>query len=281
MNKHNIDKATPFIKWVGGKRRLIPNLTEFIPKTYNNYYEPFLGGGAFFFNEYYKNLLQNKKTEYFLNDYNKTLINAYEVVKNDKNKLIDNLRLHKKKHNPEYYYEVRSLHNLTGKVENSARFIYLNKTCFNGLYRVNKKGEFNVPIGRYENPDITQEDNLDLVSDVLKRVKLFNEDFEKIKPSKEDFIYIDPPYYPLNKTSSFTAYTELDFGKEAQIRLRDYIEKLTKNGVYVMLSNSDTPFINDIYKAFNINYIKVSRSINSNASKRGKVNEVIITNYNI
>ncbi len=275
----------PFIKWVGGKKGLIPQLLPLIPKNFNNYFEPFVGGGALFFELYRLGLLQNKKI--FLFDINEELINAYKVVQQFPSKLLDELKQFQQKHSREFYYEVRewdrdkNFKNID-KVLRAARFIYLNKTCFNGLYRVNKNGYFNVPIGRYKNPKIYDEELILNASYALKDATIEVADFSKVVEfaKKNDFIYFDPPYYPLSDTSNFTSYTDSAFLEDEQKRLYQVFKKLDKKGCFVMESNSDTNFIKTLYKDYKIDIVYMHRFINSKKDGRGKISEVVIRNYN-
>lgn len=276
------NKPKPFIKWVGGKRQLLKQFRErnlYPPEKFdpikNTYFEPFLGGGAVFFD------LIPKKA--ILSDLNKELVITYNVIKSDVEKLIKSLKKHKNE--KDYFLEIRSKDSTKlNEIERASRFIFLNKTAFNGLYRVNSKGGFNVPFGKYSNPTICDEDNLRKVSEVLKNVKIINESYKHVlnKAKKGDFIYFDPPYYPINKTSSFTSYTSEEFLDKEQKELRDIFVELHKRGCYVMLSNSDTEFINDIYsdiKGVKINKVFATRAINSKGDGRGKIKEVLVTNY--
>lgn len=275
-------KPKPFVKWVGGKRQLLRQFRElglypsedFNPIT-NTYYEPFVGGGAVFFD------LLPKNAE--LSDLNNELVTTYNVIKNNVDELIQSLQKHI--YDKEYYLEVRAkkVEDLSD-VEIASRFIFLNRTGFNGLYRVNKSGQFNVPFGRYNNPVICDEDNLRRVSDALQDVTITHQDYKNVlKTAKSgDFIYLDPPYYPINATSSFTSYTAEGFLEKEQTELRDTFVKLHKKGCFVMLSNSDTPFINELYSGLDgitINKITAGRAINSKGSGRGKITEVLVTNY--
>lgn len=275
-------KPKPFVKWVGGKRQLLRQFRElglYPPEDFNpisnTYYEPFVGGGAVFFD------LLPKNAE--LSDLNNELVITYNVIKNNVDELIQSLQKHI--YDKEYYLEVRAkkIGDLSD-VEVASRFIFLNRTGFNGLYRVNKSGQFNVPFGRYNNPVICDEDNLRRVSDALQDVTITHHDYKNVlKTAKSgDFIYLDPPYYPINATSSFTSYTAEGFLEKEQTELRDTFVKLHKKGCFVMLSNSDTPFINDLYSGLDgitINKITAGRAINSKASGRGKITEVLVTNY--
>lgn len=263
----------PFLKWAGGKSRLISQYKPYFPQKFATYYEPFLGGGAVFFH-----LLPPRST---LSDINPELINTYCCVKDQVESLISLLEQHQQKHNENYYYEMRS-HIFDLPIERAARFIYLNKTCFNGLYRENSKGQFNVPLGRYKNPQICNPDLLRSVSASLQNVQLEVRSFEKISEwakNQDDFVYFDPPYHPLNTTSNFTAYSRNSFNQSNQIHLRNIFSELANRGVKVMLSNSDSSFIRDLYQDFKIHTIFAARAINSKATKRGKITEVLITSY--
>jgi DNA adenine methylase len=276
------DKPKPFVKWVGGKRQLLEQFksnnlyppAKFNPKT-GSYFEPFVGGGAVFFD-----LLPKKA---YLSDLNKELVITYNVIKNDVESLIKSLKKHK--NTKEYFLNMRSKKVETlSDLEIASRFIYLNKTCFNGMCRVNSKGEFNVPFANNKNPLICDEDNLKKVSKALKSVQIKNQDYKEVlkKAKKGDFIYFDPPYYPVSKTASFTSYNKESFLDKEQIELRDVFVSLKKRGCFVMLSNSDTPFINKIYSGFKgikINKVQAGRAINSDGTKRGKISEVLVNNY--
>ncbi|MEA5602755.1 DNA adenine methylase [Nostoc sp. UHCC 0252] len=263
----------PFLKWAGGKSRLIQQYIPYFPKSYKNYYEPFLGGGAVFF------YLQPSAA--VLTDINAELINTYCCVRDRVEELISLLKEHKIRHNKDYYYSVRNYSGGT-EIEKAARLIYLNKTCFNGLYRVNSQGKFNVPLGRYENPNICSESLLQVASEALSHAKIKQADFTEVlnhATSSDDFIYFDPPYYPVSETSYFTAYSSYRFAEDQQVELKDVFEKLAGCGVQVMLSNSDCEFIRNLYSSFNIHTISASRAINSNAQKRGKITELLVTSY--
>jgi len=276
------EKPKPFVKWVGGKRQLLAQFRRmnlyppenFDPKN-SKYFEPFVGGGAVFFD-----LLPE---EGFLSDLNKELVITYNVIKNDLEKMITSLKKHKT--DKDYFLEVRAQDpNKLSDVAVASRFIFLNRTCFNGMYRVNSKGGFNVPFGKYSNPLICDEDNLRKVSKALQNIDIKHQDYKEVlkKTKKGDFIYFDPPYYPVSKTASFTSYTAETFLDKEQTELRDTFVELHKRGCFVMLSNSDTPFINKIYsgiKGVSINRVQAGRAINSNGSGRGKITEVLITNY--
>lgn len=271
-----------FVKWAGGKGQLLEQFIPLFPKKFNRYLEPFVGSGAVFFY-----IVQNfKPKEIILSDTNEELINTYKVIKEDVDRLIIELKQHSEYHKAEgkrYYLTIRATDpSSLPALERAARFIYLNKTCFNGLYRVNSKGGFNVPMGAYKNPDIVQEERLKKVSLLLQKVILKVMSFEKVVAlaKKDDFVYLDPPYYPLKKTS-FTSYSKDAFMEDEQTLLRDVCIKLHKKGCFVMKSNSDTEFIKELYdlEPFTIHTVKATRMINRDATKRGKINEVVITNY--
>ncbi len=283
LNPNN-EKPKPFLKWVGGKRQLIPQFKElklFPPKNFdsfkNFYFEPFLGGGALYFD-----LLPKKA---ILSDLNHELITTYNVIKNNVEELIISLKDHICE--KEYFNSLRdqNLKNLSD-INIASRMIFLNKTCFNGMYRVNKSGKFNVPFGKYSNPLICDSENLRRVSLHLKSTKIQINDYKKILDlaKRGDFIYFDPPYFPISKSSSFTAYTANNFLENEQVELRDVYIELAKRGCYVMLSNSDCLYTNKLYEnleKFNIKIHKVeaTRALNSKASARGKINEILVTNY--
>lgn len=264
-----MSQAKPFVKWVGGKRAIINELVSRLPNKINNYYEPFCGGGALFYE------INNSVNYSYLSDLNVELVVSYNVIKNNPDKLLELLQIHQKNHCSEYFYKIREMQELTDSTENTARFIYLLKTCFNGLYRVNKSGNFNAPCGKYKNPKIADFENIKAVSDVLQNVEIKYQSFEKIAPQKGDFVYFDPPYH-----ETFTGYVANGFNDEMQIKLRDFAFELSNKGVNVMLSNSDTVFINDLYKNhFKIEKIPVPRMINCKGDGRGAVLETLITNY--
>ncbi len=273
-------KIPKFIKWAGGKEQLLKQYDILFPKKFNGYYEPFVGGGAVFF--YIKQKFNPKRI--MISDINSELIDTYKIIRDEPEKLIIELKQHKEYHTIEgkkYYLTIRSADpKLLPKLERAARFIYLNKTCYNGLYRVNSKGQFNVPMGKYKNPDIVQEEKIIFASELLKDVVIKNMSFEKILnyAKKGDFVYFDPPYYP-EKKSSFTKYNKDNFLEDEQKKLYAVFKKLDEKGVLVMLSNSNTDFIKELYKDYNIHFVSANRMINSNANGRGKIKEVVITNY--
>lgn len=266
-----------FVKWAGGKKQLLSEIVKFMPKKFNNYIEPFVGSGTVYFF-----IQKNFDGKAFISDINKELITAFEVVRDNPMELINLLKIHRSSHNKEYYYKIRALDvEKLNPIEASARFIYLNKTCFNGLYRVNSKGKFNVPMGNYRNPSIFNEKDLMVASQLLKRAKIDVLDFMEIvnHVKKGDFVYFDPPYYPLSRTSSFTSYAKEAFLEKEQKALADIFRQLDNKGCFIMLSNSDCEFIRNLYIGFNIHVVKARRSISCIGSKRGKINELIITNY--
>ncbi|QLE48163.1 DNA adenine methylase [Nostoc sp. C057] len=265
----------PFLKWAGGKSRLIQQYIPYFPKSYKNYYEPFLGGGAVFF------YLQPKTAT--LTDINAELINTYCCVRDRVEELISLLKEHKIRHNKDYYYSVRNNSGGTD-IEKAARLIYLNKTCFNGLYRVNSQGKFNVPLGRYENPNICSEVLLQTASEALSHAEIKQADFTEVlnyATSSDDFVFFDPPYHPISDTSYFTAYSQNCFSKKDQELLRDTCAELASRGVKVMVCNSDSEFIRNIYTDINFEAykIKAARSINSNIKNRGMIDELLITSF--
>lgn len=275
--KKNIIVPT-FVKWAGGKTQLLSQFEKFFPPQFNRYYEPFLGSGAVFF--YLRNLYPEK--EFFLSDNNAELINCYEIVKNELEKLLDLLKKHRSKHNKEYYYTQRNMNtNNLSKIESAARFIYLNKTCFNGLFRVNSKGKFNVPIGSYKNPSIFKEKDLIKAHKLLQDVTLKTMHFEDIInfALPDDFIYFDPPYYPLSPTSRFTSYTSTSFSEKDQQRLAEVYRQLDKKGCLLMLSNSYSNFILELYSDYRIEKVSAKRMINCNGNGRGAIAEAVILNY--
>lgn len=270
-----IVQARPFIKWAGGKSRLIEQYKPFLPTEFERYHEPFLGGGALFF--YLAPMLQAQGKQAFLSDLNPELVNVYQCVQGEVEGVIELLAAHKEQHGKTHYYEVRS-HLPANPLARAARFIYLNKTCYNGLYRENSKGGFNVPIGRYKNPKICAPDLLRAASSALQIANISERPFSNVldyAKDADDFVYFDPPYHPLSETSRFTAYSRYRFGVEQQTALRDVIAQLAIRRVKVLASNSDCPFIRELYADFDVKTIEAARSINSKASKRGKITEVL------
>jgi DNA adenine methylase len=272
----------PFIKWAGGKTQLISRLIEFMPDEYNDYYEPFVGGGALLFD--------TKPSKAILNDVNEELILAYKCFQNESDfeRMVKEIQKHEQNHSEEYYYEIRNLDRteaFTGfeVYERAARMIYLNKACFNGLYRVNSKGYFNVPSGKKDKVKAYDFDLFEALKDYLSSndISFLNGDFEDaVRTAKyNDFVYFDPPYDTFEEQKNFTAYSKGDFGPEEQIRLANVFKELSSKGVKVMLSNHNTKLINELYQGFNINVVPAKRMINSKGNGRGSVEEVIITNY--
>lgn len=292
-------KIKPFLKWAGGKGQLIEKIERFYPfdKKINKYAEPFIGGGAVLFDILNKFELE----KIYISDVNLELLNCYKVIKEKVQELINELKRFEneflvkvKEDRKEYYYTKREqfnklkLENNNEEVKRAALMIFLNRTCFNGLYRVNKKGLFNVPMGDYKNPKICDEENLINISKKLKNVDIIYGDYKKSYDfiDENTFVYFDPPYRPLNQTSSFTSYTEYTFGDKEQIELSEYFKLLNEKGAKLLLSNSDPKneniednFFDDLYKEFDINRIEASRAINSNGGKRGKITEILVNNW--
>lgn len=275
--------ARPFLKWVGGKSRLIPELSRHYPKTFGTFFEPFVGGGAMYFS------LRPDKAH--INDMNAVLTNTYIHIRDNLGKMIEELEslqdiywelpnIDSKK---EFYLEKRDLFNgmISDELDKSVLLIFLNKTCFNGMYRENSKGGFNVPFGKHDKPKIADTKNLQSVSRALKHTTVTTGSYEEsVKTAKPgDFIYFDPPYHPLSTSSSFTSYQAGGFTAEDQEKLRNTFKKLSDMGCYVMLSNSNAPLIKELYKDFNIHEILAARSVNSVGTGRGKIVELFITNY--
>lgn len=277
MRKNRL--VVPVVKWVGGKRQLLDDLTPLFPKCVTSYCEPFLGGGAVLFK------LQPNIA--YVNDINSELIQMYEVIRDNVDELITALGEHPNEE--EHFYSVRDwdrnkeqYEQLT-KVQRAARIIYLNKTCYNGLFRVNNAGEFNTPFGHYKNPNIVNAPTLKAVSAYFQKAKLTfsSVDYAEVlaNVAKGTFVYLDPPYDPVSDTANFTGYTKGGFDRSEQIRLRQCCDELNRRGIKFMLSNSATDFIREQYAAYNITIVKAKRAINSNAAKRGQVDEVVVRNY--
>ncbi len=273
--------VSPPLKWVGGKRQLLPEIRKYIPKQYSTYYEPFVGGGAVLFD------IQPKKA--IVNDVNSELINLYQALKDNVGDVIEELKVHKERNCSDYFYEVRAwdrdsgFYSTLSSVQRAARVHYLNKTGYNGLYRVNRAGQFNTPFGKYKNPNITNEITLKAVSKYFNEgnVEFRNGDFEDAVKGirKGAFVYFDPPYDPVSDSANFTGYAAGGFNKEEQIRLKELCDRLNERGVKFLLSNSATDFILDLYKDYTIEIIKAKRAINSNGAARGEVDEVLVRNY--
>ena len=271
--------VAPVLKWVGGKRQLIDTFSPLLPKKITSYCEPFVGGGALLFH-----LQPNVAT---INDINEELIGVYAVIKDHVDELIEELK--KYRNDPEFFYSVREWdrdiekYKSLSDIEKAARILYLNKTCYNGLYRVNNAGEFNTPFGHYRNPNIVNEPVMRAVSAYFNGAKVnfsaldYAETLSRVK--KGTFVYLDPPYDPVSDTSNFTGYVKGGFSKEEQIRLRQCCDELDNRGIKFMLSNSATKFIMEQYSDYNITVVKARRAVNSNGSKRGDVDEVVVRNY--
>lgn len=281
MKKQKNKLATPVLKWVGGKRQLLPEINKYIPNQISTYYEPFVGGGAVLFDLQPNNAV--------VNDVNPELINLYKVIRDDVDSLIAELSTYKNEE--EFFYTMRSLDRDEEKfakltsVEKAARIHYLNKTCYNGLFRVNQAGQFNTPFGKYKNPNIVNEKTLKAVNILFNKmnIRILNVDFEDaLKNAKKGaFVYFDPPYDPVSDSSSFTGYAKGGFDRNEQIRLKKLCDKLNKRGIKFLLSNSSTDFIRDLYdeEDYIIETIGAKRAINSKGDQRGEIDEVLIRNY--
>ncbi|MDR2410241.1 MAG: DNA adenine methylase [Bacteroidales bacterium] len=277
MKKNSL--VAPVVKWVGGKRQLIDELSPLMPKRIYSYCEPFVGGGALLFH------IQPKVS--VINDINSELINVYSVIRSNVDLLIDELKKHKNE--SAYFYKIRdwdrdrAYYETLTHIQKAARLIYLNKTCYNGLFRVNNAGEFNAPFGAYKNPNIINAPVLKAVSLYFNtsKISFFSKDYFSLLDDIDNkiFVYLDPPYDPISQTANFTGYSKNGFGKEEQVKLRDFCNELDKRGILFMLSNSSTDFIHNIYSAYNITHVKAKRAINSVATKRGDIDEVVVRNY--
>lgn len=277
MKKNKL--VAPVLKWVGGKRQLLPEIEKYIPNKFSTYYEPFLGGGAVLFH------LQPSKA--VVNDVNQELINLYQVIKDNVEELIKELEKHKNEQ--DYFYEIRELdrdkekYDSLTNIEKASRIIYLNKTCYNGLFRVNQQGEFNTPFGKYKNPNIVNEATLRAVNIYFNKANITfkSGDFEETVKGirKGSFVYLDPPYDPVSNSANFTGYDKGGFNREEQSRLKKLCDNLNNKGVSFLLSNSATDFILDLYKDYKIEIVQAKRAINSQGHKRGEVDEVLVRNY--
>lgn len=275
----HIAHAAPVVKWVGGKRQLLPQILPLIPKRMTAYCEPFLGGGAVLF------ALQPKRA--LVNDLNQDLITVYRVIKEDADALIEHLSRHE--NTPEYFYRIRDLdrdkaaYAALSDVEKASRLLYLNKTCYNGLFRVNASGAFNSPYGHYRRPNIVNEQTIRGVSRYFNScdITFFSGDFASVleQVPKGGFVYLDPPYDPVSDTASFTGYNRGGFGREEQVRLKECCDALTTRGVKFLLSNSATPFIRELYGSYRVSIVQARRAVNSVASRRGAIEEVLVRNY--
>ena len=280
MNIESGQSSNPFLKWAGGKTQLLRQFEPIFPKTFNRFFEPFLGSGAVFF--FLRN--QGKAENAFLSERNQELIDCYLGVRDHLGEIMQYLTWYRDFHSIDQYYEVRKLDPWGLSLPHrAARLIYLNKTCFNGLYRVNKKGQFNVPMGRYKTPRIFEEQKLRLASKSLSGVDIKAMDFTRLPEyvGYRDFVYLDPPYDPLSSTSNFTGYTKNSFDEKMQSELANICRILTDRGAFVMLSNSSTSLIRDLYSSsmFFVTQVEARRSINSKGDKRGFTPELVITNY--
>jgi DNA adenine methylase len=268
----------PVVKWAGGKSKVLNQLSKYIPAEFNNYHEPFMGSGALFFYLYKK--IASNSCKAYLSDSIDELINLYNVIKHDVEGLINISKKHI--YDKEYYYNMRAQNpTKLSKLQRASRFLYLNKTCFNGLYRVNSKGQFNVSFGNYDNPVIVDEESLRSASEAFRLAEIFAGDFELVlkNAQKKDFVYLDPPYVPLSITSNFTGYTSGCFGIKDHLRLKNVFEELRARGCYVMLSNSNTDLVKELYFGNNIKTIRAMRAINSDVAKRGSIKELLILSY--
>jgi DNA adenine methylase len=270
-----LKETQPFLKWAGGKTQLLPQMEEFFPKNYRTYFEPFLGGGAVFFHLHPKLAV--------LADSNPDLIGAFLAVRDEPNRLMAALdRFIPDRLREDFFYKVRGLEpELLSPVERAARTIFLNKTCFNGLYRVNARGAFNAPWGGYKNPTLYNRSNLLAASQLLLGKRIVLADYRRViaRAKFGDFVYLDPPYHPLNATSSFTSYTKEDFGDAQQRELAETFQLLDRKGVLLMLSNSATPLVRSLYADFRLEILKAKRAINSKGTGRGAVDELLVMNY--
>ena len=273
----------PFVKWAGGKRQLLAELEKNFPKQFGTYFEPFLGGGAVLFDL----LAKKPNIKCSVSDLNSDLVLAYVTIRDKLGRLIESLENHSKNYHKDstgYYYEVRK-QEPKSQIEKVSRLLFLNKTCFNGLYRVNSKGKFNVPLGRYTNPNIVNRENLITASKFLQseKIKISCRDFESIlkDAKKGDFVYFDPPYQPVSDTANFTSYTHRDFTEDDLQRLADLANQLNSKGAHVLLSNSNTKIVKKIFssKKWKVKEIAVNRAINSNSQKRTGHKEILIKNY--
>jgi len=268
--KNNINK--PFIKWAGGKQQILADLLQRMPKTYKRYFEPFCGSGALFF--------AINPHDATIADINTELINCYVQVKDNVEELIESLKNHV--NSKDYFYSIRGKNPISlTNIERASRFLYLNRTCFNGLYRENQKGQFNVPFGSYKNPDFVQENKLRTSNKALQYTDILGANYSESlkKVAKGDFIYLDPPYFPLGGYSDFKRYNKVFFEKKDHVELSHLFAKLDKAGCYVMLSNSDTEFTRELYGKWVIKTVQARRLINCDATKRGLISEILVTNY--
>ncbi len=276
---HKVKLAAPVVKWVGGKRQLLSVIEPLLPKRLSLYCEPFLGGGAVLF--------ARQPARAVVNDLNRDLINLYEVIRDQVDALAEDLGKHE--NTPDYFYQIRDLdrdperYQALSPVEKASRFLYLNKTCYNGLFRVNASGAFNAPFGSYKNPNIVNEPVLRAVSAYFNaaRITFFSRDFQQVLEElpRGAFVYLDPPYDPVSQTASFTGYSKGGFGREEQLRLKECCDSLNRRGIRFLLSNSATPFIRELYSSYEITLVDARRAINSVGDRRGAIQEVLVKNY--
>ena len=270
----------PFLKWAGGKGQILDELMRCVNAAgeFGRYHEPFVGGGALFFHLAGKGLFKRKRA--YLSDSNPNLIDAYTGLQTNVEAVIACLQRHKSMHTEDYYYQMRAAAPET-LAKRAARIIYLNKTCYNGLFRENSKGEFNVPVGSYKNPMICDEPNLRACAAALKKANVEARPFDSVlkRAKRGDFVYFDPPYVPLSRTASFTAYGKGGFDEDAQRRLSEVFRELDRRGVKALLSNSMTGLVKELYDGFTIDTVYARRSVNSRADRRGKVAEVLVRNF--
>lgn len=272
-------QGRPFLKWAGGKGQLLGQFAGLYPCQFAGYHEPFVGSAAVYF---HLCGLRTPIRRARLTDSNAELVNCYTMVRDDVDSLIASLAKHRQQHSPDHYYEVRAqTPDALREVERAARLIYLNKTCYNGLYRVNRQGQFNVPMGSYKNPRIFDPAELRRASRALQNAEIEVAPFASVvkRARRGDFVYFDPPYHPLSNTANFTSYTQSTFGEQEQHELAHAFRELDRKGCKVMLSNSWTPFIRNLYKGFRLVEVKAVRVINSKAERRGKVSELVVLNY--
>jgi DNA adenine methylase len=280
-------RALAFVKWAGGKGQLLQQLAPYLPRHFGRYIEPFVGGGAVFFHLYRRGRLDGR--DVVLIDRLEELIDCYRIVRDEVDALIDALEPHEAaKLDREYYYEVRAWdrqpdYHERSDVERAARFVYLNRTCYNGLYRVNRKGQFNVPMGRYRNPKVRDTDRLRAASAALQGAVLLADDFGRCLDVAEagDLVYFDPPYHPLSQTANFTAYTAGDFREDDQRRLAEVFAELDARGCWLLLNNSDTPLIRQLYDGYEQIRLSANRPINSKGGRRGAVAELLVVNHRV
>lgn len=275
-------EAQPFLKWAGGKAQLLGQFEAFFPRSIRSYCEPFVGGGAVFFHL----KARFPRMRAVLCDNNPELINCYQVVRDQLEELMAGLDEHREQFRArgrEYYYAVRDQHKLTKNVARAARMIFLNKTCYNGLWRVNARGRFNVPIGSYrpERVSLYDSSNLAAASAALQDVELAVRDFRRTLDQAQggDFIYVDPPYYPLSRTANFTSYTQEEFGHAEQKELAELFAAAARRGARLMLSNSDTPITRQLYAEFHLRTVQARRAVNCDAAKRGRISELVALSY--